>query len=66
MEKIRVDTAWRQINDIFGKFGVGDVAVEGGWIEVQLDAGSPAFWTTYATVVDDSTNSPTYVIPVAP
>ena len=65
-EKIRIDTAWRQINDIFTKFGVGDSSVEGGWIEVQLAAGSPAYWTTYATVVDDSTNSPTYVLPVAP
>jgi hypothetical protein len=65
-EKIRIDTAWRQINDIFGKFGIGESSVEGGWIEVQLAAGSPAFWTTYATVVDDSTNSPTYVLPVAP
>jgi len=65
-QKIRVETAWRQINDIFGKLGVGEVSVEGGWIEVQLAAGSPAFWTTYATVIDDTTNSPTYVLPVAP
>jgi hypothetical protein len=65
-QKIRIDTAWRQINDVFGKFGIGDLSVEGAWIEVQLAAGSPAFWTTYATVVDNSTNSPTYVLPVAP
>ena len=65
-QKIRIDTAWRQVNDLFGKFGIGDSSVEGGWIEVRLAAGSPAFWTTYATVVDDSTNSPTYVLPVAP
>jgi hypothetical protein len=65
-QKIRIDTAWRQINDIFEKFGIGESSVEGGWIEVRLAAGSPAFWTTYATIVDDSTNSPTYVLPVAP
>jgi hypothetical protein len=65
-QKIRIETAWRQIDNIFGKFGIGDVSVEGGWIEVQLAAGSPAFWTTYATVIDDTTNGPTYVSPVAP
>jgi hypothetical protein len=65
-QKIRIDTAWRQINDIFGKFGIGGSSVEGGWIEVQLAAGSPAFWTTYATVIDDANNSPTYVLPIAP
>jgi hypothetical protein len=64
-QKIRIETAWRQINDIFGKLGVGEVSVEGGWIEVQLAAGSPAYWTTYATVIDDATNDPTYVLPVA-
>jgi hypothetical protein len=65
-QKIRIDTAWRQINDVFGKFGIGESSVEGGWIEVHLAAGSPAFWTTYATIIDESSNSPTYVLPVAP
>jgi hypothetical protein len=65
-QKYRIETGWRQINDIFGKMGIGDISVEGAWIEVQLAAGSPAFWTTYATVIDDATNDPTYVLPVAP
>jgi len=65
-KKYRIETGWRQINDIFGKMGIGDMSVEGGWIEVQLAAGSPAFWTTYATVIDDATNDPMYVLPVAP
>jgi hypothetical protein len=61
-----IDTAWRQIDDIFDKMGIGYQDVEGGWIRVKLASGSPAFWTTYATVIDDSTNDPTYVVPVAP
>jgi hypothetical protein len=60
-----IDTAWRQIDDIFGKMGVGDEVVEGGWIRVTLTYGSPAYWTTYATVIDDQTNDPTYILPVA-
>jgi hypothetical protein len=60
-----IDTAWRQIDDIFGKMGVGDEVVEGGWIRVILTFGSPAYWTTYATVIDDQTNDPTYILPVA-
>ena len=59
-------TAWRQINDIFANMGIGGQTVEGGWIRVTLVAGSPAFWTTYATVIDDNTDDPTYVLPVAP
>jgi hypothetical protein len=65
-KKYRIETGWRQINDIFGKMGIGDISVEGAWIEVQLAGGSPSFWTTYATVIDDLTNDPTYVLPVAP
>ena len=65
-KKWRIETGWRQISDILGKMGVGDISVEGAWIEVQLAAGSPGFWTTYATVIDDATNDPTYVVPVAP
>ena len=59
-------SAWRQINDIFANMGIGDEIVEGGWIRVTLVSGSPSFWTTYATVIDDSTDDPTYVLPVAP
>ena len=58
--------AWRQINDIFNNMGIGNADVEGGWIRVSLISGSPAFWTTYATVIDEPTGDPTYVLPVAP
>jgi hypothetical protein len=56
--------AWRQINDIFANMGIGDEIVEGGWIRVTLTNGSPAYWTTYATVIDEQTDDPTYVLPV--
>jgi len=65
-KKYRIETAWRQIDDIFKKLGIGDLTVEGGWIRIRLAAGAPAFWTTYATVIDDNTNDPTYILPVAP
>ena len=45
--------------------GIGRAEVEGGWIRVRLVSGSPSFWTTYATVIDDTTDDPTYVFPVA-
>ena len=61
-----VRAAWVQINNIFKDMGVGDATVEGGWIRVRLTHGSPAYWTTYATVVDNETNDGTYVAPVAP
>jgi hypothetical protein len=64
--KYAISSAWRQVDDIFAKMGIGNAAVEGGWIRVVLSAGSPAYWTTYATVIDDVTNDPTYVSPVAP
>jgi hypothetical protein len=58
--------AWRQVNDIFANMGIGNQNVEGGWIRVTLVGGSPSYWTTYATVIDASTDDPTYVLPVAP
>jgi hypothetical protein len=58
--------AWRQVNDIFRNMDIGGTEVEGGWIRVTLTDGSPSFWTTYATVVDDPTDDPTYILPVAP
>jgi len=58
--------AWRQVNDIFANMGIGSAEVEGGWIRVTLTDGSPSYWTTYATVIDDTTGDPTYVLPVAP
>ncbi|MFV2072696.1 MAG: serine protease [Thermoanaerobaculales bacterium] len=59
-------SAWRQINDIFKNMGIGDLDVQGGWIRVALVSGSPAFWTTYAAVIDAQTDDPTYIQPVAP
>ena len=58
--------AWRQVNNIFNNMGVGDAEVEGGWIRVTLISGSPSYWTTYATVIDNTTDDPTYILPVAP
>jgi len=61
-----VSTGFRQINDLFEELGLGSLSVEGAWIEVQLMSPAPAFWTSYASVVDDRTNDPTYVLPVEP
>ena len=58
--------AWRQVNNVFNDMGIGSQSVQGGWIRVTLVTGSPSFWTTYATVIDETTDDPTYVIPVAP
>ena len=65
-KRYRIETAWRQVNDIFDSMGIGNLTVEGGWIRVRLVKGSPAYWTTYASVIDDQTNDPTYIMPVAP
>ncbi|RLE18479.1 MAG: hypothetical protein DRJ65_21365, partial [Acidobacteria bacterium] len=56
--------AFNQINNLFANMGVGGQSVEGGWIEVELIGGSPAYWTAYASVVDDLTGDPTYVAAV--
>jgi len=55
-----------QITDIFANMGLGNTVVTGGWIRVKLTSGCPAHWTTYASVIDESTGDPTYVAPVAP
>lgn len=55
------DAAFRQINDVFSNMGIGGQSIEGGWIEVELIGGSPAYWTAYASIVDDRTNDPTYL-----
>jgi len=65
-KRYRIETAWRQVNDIFENMGIGNLTVEGGWIRVRLVRGSPAYWTTYASVIDNQTNDPTYIMPVAP
>jgi hypothetical protein len=54
-----------QINDVLANMGIGNAIVEGGWISVELLAGSPSYWTAYASIVDGSTDDPTYVLPVA-
>ena len=33
-----VSDAWKQINDVFRKVGLGAAVVEGGWIQVHLDS----------------------------
>ncbi len=65
-QSFSIYTAWRQIPDIFGKMDIGNLDIEGGWIRVTLDGGSPAYWTTWASVIDDVTNDPTFIGPVAP
>jgi len=32
---------------------------------VELIGGSPSFWTTYVSIVDSTTDDPTYIMPVA-
>jgi len=59
------EDAFRQINNLLGEMGIGGTVVEGGWISVELIGGSPAFWTTYVSIVDGSTDDPTYIMPVA-
>jgi hypothetical protein len=54
-----------QINNLLESVGIGGTVVEGGWISVELIAGSPAYWTAYASIVDGDTDDPTYVMPVA-
>ena len=56
------NTAWRQINDVFGDMGLSHQVLYGGWIRV-VRTGGTGFWTCYASVVDDLTNDPTYVAP---
>ncbi len=57
-------TAYDQIGKVFEDMGLGGVSVQGGWARVEVESGCPFFWTTYASVVDDRTGDPTYVMPV--
>jgi hypothetical protein len=57
-------SAWDQITDVFADMGLAGTIVDGGWLRVRLVAGSPGFWTCYASVIDDLTGDPTYVAPV--
>jgi len=61
-----LSTGWKQFNNIFQVMGIGDVEAEGAWIRVQLVQNHPVYWTTYATIIDNTTADPTYVLPVAP
>jgi hypothetical protein len=54
-----------QINNLLDNMGIGSTVVEGGWVSVELIGGSPAYWTCYLSVVDGSTDDPTFVMPVA-
>jgi hypothetical protein len=56
-------SAYNQINDVFADMGLG-LSIEGAWMRVRLVSGSPSYWTCYASVVDDLTGDPTYVLPV--
>jgi hypothetical protein len=57
-------SAYLQVNDLFKDMGLETLSVEGAWLSVRLIGGTPAYWTAYASVVDDSTDDPTYVLPV--
>lgn len=56
--------AFTQINNLLDDMGIGNTVVDGGWISVELIGGSPAYWTAYASIVDGSTDDPTYILPV--
>ena len=58
-------SAFLQINNILDSMGIAGTVVDGGWISVDLIAGSPAYWTAYASIVDAGTDDPTYILPVA-
>jgi hypothetical protein len=57
--------AFTQINNLLDDMGIGGAIVDGGWISVELIGGSPSYWTAYASIVDGSTDDPTYILPVA-
>jgi hypothetical protein len=56
-----MNSAYRQVNDVFANLGLGSTTVEGGWIRLELVTGSPSFWTAYLSVIDAGTDDPTYV-----
>lgn len=58
-------SGYLQINNLLGSMGIGSTVVEGGWVSVELIGGSPAYWTTYLSIVDGSTDDPTYILPVS-
>jgi len=57
-------SAYTQINNLAKSMGITNHVVEGGWVSVQLLGGSPAYWTCYLSIVDESTDDPTYIMPV--
>lgn len=56
--------AWFQANRILDEIHHPGETLEGGWIEAELVAGSPSYWMAYASVVDENSGDPTYVLPV--
>jgi hypothetical protein len=59
------NAAYDQVNDVFDDMGLGSLSIEGAWMSVRLVSGSPAYWTCYASVVDDQTGDPTFIAPYA-
>lgn len=57
--------AFMQINNLAKSMGIANHVVEGGWVSVDLLGGSPSYWTCYLSIVDENTDDPTYIIPVA-
>lgn len=57
-------SGYLQVNNLAGSLGVDDRVIEGGWVSVELLGGTPAFWTCYLSIVDGSTDDPTYIMPV--
>ena len=61
----RSSAAFTQVNDLLENMNVASTHLEGGWIELELTLGSPAYWTGYVSIVDDDSDDGTYVMPVA-
>jgi hypothetical protein len=57
-------SGYLQVNNLLDSMGIGGTVVRGGWISVDLIAGSPSYWTCYASIVDADTDDPTYVLPL--
>jgi hypothetical protein len=58
--------AYTQVNNVFADLGLGDLSVQGAWLDVKLTGGTPTYWTCYASIVDDQTGDPTFISPVEP
>lgn len=58
-------SGFMQINDLAESMGIANMVIEGAWISVKLLGGSPTYWTCYLSIVDETTDDPTYIMPVA-